>query len=68
MSTILERTAKDRARPLLERRDAKGSQDLLRRRLPHYARCADLLINTEGKRPEEIAERIWDEVHHSFSS
>ena len=33
-----------------------------------YAACADLLINTEGKKPEEIAGRIWDEVHHSFSS
>jgi shikimate dehydrogenase len=68
ISTILERTAKDQARPLLNGWDAKGAQDLLRRRLPHYAACSDLLINTEGKRPEEIAERIWDEVHHSFTS
>jgi shikimate kinase len=68
MSTILERTGRGRARPLLDGLDAKGSQDLLRRRLPHYAACADLLINTEGKRPEEIAERIWNEVSHSFSS
>ncbi len=68
MSTILERTGENHARPRLFGLDAKGSQDLLRRRLPGYAACADLLINTEGKKPEEIAGRIWDEVHHSFSS
>ncbi len=68
MSTILERTAEDPTRPLLERRGAEAVRDLLRRRLPHYAACSDLLINTEGKRPEEIAERIWDEVRHTFSS
>ena len=68
MSTILERTGENRARPRLFGLDAKGSQDLLRRRLPGYAACADLLINTEGKKPEEIAGRIWDEVHHAFNS
>jgi shikimate dehydrogenase len=68
MSTILERTAEDHTRPLLNTLDAKGARDLLWRRLPDYAACSDLLINTEGKRPEEIAERIWNEVHHSFNS
>ncbi len=68
MSTILERTARGGTRPCLFGLDAEGSRDLLQERLPAYAACADLLISTEGKRPEEIAERIWDEVHHSFSS
>jgi shikimate kinase len=67
MSTILERTGKGRARPLLDGLDAKDSRDLLHRRMPAYAACADLLITTEGKTPEEIAERIWNEVRHSFS-
>jgi shikimate dehydrogenase len=68
MSTILERAGDDRSRPCLFGLDAKSSRDLIERRLPQYAACADLLINTEGKKPEEIAERIWDEVHHAFSS
>ncbi len=57
-STILERTG----------RDATSIREAIERRLPEYAACADLLIGTEGKGPEEIAGRIWDEVRHSFGN
>ncbi len=67
------RTALDRAgaagtRPLLDQPDpAARAETLLQKRIPHYASTCDLLINTEGKTPEQIAERIWDEVRHIFS-
>lgn len=67
LSTVLERTDRDRKRSLLAGLDADASRDLLRTLLPAYAVAADLVIDTEGKRPEEIAERIWDEMHQAFA-
>ncbi len=62
-ATILGRAGKD-----LDCRDASGCRDLIESYLPRYAECADLLIDTEGKSPEEISERAWDEVHRSFDT
>ncbi|MGD0231601.1 MAG: shikimate kinase [Syntrophorhabdales bacterium] len=66
--TILQRVGKDGTRPLLSGNDAEAdARALLAMRLSGYARAADLLISTEGKGPEEIAGRIWDEIHHAFT-
>jgi shikimate dehydrogenase len=67
--TILSRVAGETKRPLLATGDARETtvRTLLTRRLPLYASCADLLISTIGKGPEEIANRIWDEIHHAFT-
>lgn len=67
--TILERTGRADTRPLLGGPDAGARVDaLLRERLPLYAATSDLVINTEGKDADEIAQRIWDEVRHAFGS
>ncbi len=67
MSAVLQRTGEDRTRPLLMGRDAGNLKALFAARVPAYAACADLTIDTKGKSPEKIAERIWDEVHHAFT-
>lgn len=68
VGTVVDRAGKAGTRPLLDRPDsAAHAETLLRKRIPHYASTCDLLINTEGKTPEQIAERIWDEVRHIFS-
>jgi shikimate dehydrogenase len=66
--TALERDGAAGTRPLLDQPDpAAGAKTLLQRRIPHYASTCDLLINTEERTPQQIAERIWDEVRHIFS-
>jgi shikimate dehydrogenase len=65
--TILERTGRTDERPLHAGPDAGATvETLLRERLPLYAATSDLVINTEGKDAEEIAQRMWDEVRHAF--
>jgi shikimate dehydrogenase len=67
IETALGRAGATGTRPLLDQPDpATGAEALLQRRIPHYASTCDLLINTEGKTPEQIAERIWDEIRHIF--
>ena len=68
VKTALGRIGEIATRPLLGcGSDPEQALTLLARRLPYYARTSDLLINTAGKEPEEIAERIWDEFSGTLS-
>ncbi|HOJ51667.1 MAG TPA: shikimate kinase [Syntrophales bacterium] len=65
--TILQRLAADeqseKRRPSLTGRNvAEETLELLRERNPRYEHLADLTIDTEGKRPEEVAEEILNEL------
>ena len=67
--TLLARIGDTGTRPLLNDQEPGGSvEKLLDERRFLYASTADFLINTEGKRPEEIAERIWNEIRSTFSN
>ncbi|HVN25067.1 MAG TPA: shikimate kinase [Syntrophorhabdales bacterium] len=67
--TLLTRIADTGSRPLLHGEDplARIEKQLGERRF-FYASTADLLISTEGERPDEIAGRIWSEIHKTLSS
>jgi len=69
VDTALTRVGGEGTRPLL-RGDDPGSRAraLLDERLFLYACTSDLVINTRGKTPRDIAARIWDEVHYVFDS
>ena len=69
MRTALSRIGDPGTRPLLLTGvdPEAAARALLARRLPYYARTSDLLINTAGKKPDEIAERIWDEFGDAFN-
>ncbi|WP_421868496.1 shikimate kinase AroK [Motiliproteus sp.] len=55
----IERTSKDRNRPLLQTEDpAKVLSDLMQVRDPLYRDCCDLLIQTDGRRPKSVAREI----------
>jgi shikimate dehydrogenase len=57
--TIIRRLANDTTRPLLKVDDKETEVSrILHSRMPHYAYASDLFINTDEKKPEEIAERI----------
>lgn len=67
IGAALKRIGETGTRPLLSAEGPeKAAKSLLGRRIPYYARISDLVINTEGKSPEELAERIWHEVHYAF--
>jgi len=56
-------------RPLLNREETESrARGLLAKRLFLYACTADLLVNTRDKTPNDIAQRIWDEIHHAFDN
>jgi len=51
------------ARPLLVGTDRRSRlEDLLKERLAHYAQCADLVLESESRSPDEVAERIHGEL------
>ena len=61
--TIFERIGKDESRPLLNVADREGvAQRIIERRIPLYARTADIVVNTDGKSAREVAEQIASEV------
>jgi shikimate dehydrogenase len=67
VKTALDRVGSTTTRPLLHGSDPEtAASALLANRISYYARTCDLLISTERKSPDEIAERIWHEVHHNF--
>jgi shikimate dehydrogenase len=67
VGTILQRVGSDRSRPLLNVQDRRSEiEKMLRLRTGYYARACDLIINTDGKEPEEIAQRIYDEINTSL--
>lgn len=60
--TIIKRTGNDNSRPLLQVEDPlKKIKELLDYRTPFYEK-ADVMIDTEGKSPFEIAEEILKRV------
>jgi shikimate dehydrogenase len=67
--TALARIGETDTRPLLNGQSPESrARALLQERLFLYACTSDLLINTRGKTPREIAARIWDEVHYAFDN
>jgi shikimate dehydrogenase len=61
---ILRRVGKDSSRPLLKVKDRAGKiHSLLSQRTPLYAASCDFAICTDGKKPQEIARMILDEIH-----
>ena len=67
--TALARIGETDTRPLLNGQSSESrARALLQERLFLYACTSDLLINTRGKTPHEIAARIWDEVHYAFDN
>lgn len=60
--TILRRTSNDNSRPLLQVEDPlKKIKELLEFRRPYYER-SDIMIDTEGKSPLEVAEEIIERI------
>lgn len=60
--TILKRTSKDSTRPLLQVEDPLNKiKELLSLRQPYYER-ADIMIDTEGKTPLQVAEEILENM------
>ncbi len=55
----IERTAKDRNRPLLQTENpSRVLAELMRNRDPLYQECCDMLIHTDGRRPKSVARDI----------
>ncbi|GAA5482634.1 shikimate kinase [Haloferula sargassicola] len=68
VDTILERTGRNRDRPLLETDDpAARIQALLDQRMPLYRASADLEIDTAGLDPEETACGILESARYHFA-
>lgn len=60
--TIFERTKDDTSRPLLQVKDPlQRIRELLNFRRPYYEK-ADIMIDTDGKTPEEVAEEIIKKI------
>ncbi|MCW8883855.1 MAG: shikimate kinase AroK [Motiliproteus sp.] len=58
----VERTAKDRNRPLLQAENpAQVLTNLMAIRDPIYQQCCDLMIHTDGRRPKMVVREI---IHH----
>ena len=61
--TIYDRVKNDTTRPLLQCDDPKKKiETMLEIREPVYKSCADLVINVDGKRIEEIVVEVKEEV------
>lgn len=60
--TILKRTGDNNERPLLQVEDPIGKiKELLDFRKPYYEK-ADILVDTEGKSPRQVAEEILEKI------
>jgi shikimate dehydrogenase len=76
---LLERLSEDNSRPLLVGKTQREDMEIaLKERKSLYQKAADLTVDTEGKKPEEVAEAIikslkkiccliGDPVEHSLS-
>ncbi|MFN3740058.1 MAG: shikimate kinase [Thermodesulfovibrionales bacterium] len=63
--TIFERTKNDTSRPLLQVNDPlQRIKELLNMRRPYYEK-ADIMIDTDRKTPEEVAEEIIKKIQTS---
>jgi shikimate dehydrogenase len=66
VETSLARIGRTESRPLLHGQSLEQAAALLAERRFLYASACDLVINTEGKSPEEIAARIYDETYNTL--
>ncbi len=63
--TLRTRLAAGEGRPLADKSDWSKVEALWRRRLPLYEK-ADLIVDTDDRTPEEVAERIMKAVSRSW--
>ena len=65
ISQQLERTSRDKSRPLLQTNDRKGKiQSLMEIREPFYREIADIVIDTGKGNPKSIATKIVKEIQN----
>ena len=61
--TVYERVKEDRGRPLLQCPDPLGRiRELLSERSAAYEECADIILDTDGRPPAELAAEIAERV------
>ena len=61
------RRAGGATRPLLSGSDPVGAaRELLEARLPTYAACSDLIVDTASRTPEVVARKITDEIRQTW--
>ena len=60
IETLLKRVEGDTTRPLLQGGAEEKIKKLYKERTPVYERAADIIIDTDGLSPEEIAQRITE--------
>ena len=61
--TIFERIGTDESRPLLNVEDRESvAQRIIKRRIPFYAKTADIIVHTDAKSAEDVAKQIVNEV------
>ncbi len=66
---LFERVSRTRKRPLLECADPRSAlRKLLAEREPFYAACADLKIDSSGKKHAQVAEAVLIESHGLVAS
>lgn len=59
IETLVERTRRDRNRPLLQTEDPRGKiEELLRQREPVYRKIADVIVDTGQRAPSSVARDI----------
>lgn len=59
IETLVERTRRDRNRPLLQTEDPRGKiEELLRQRDPVYRQIADVIVDTGQRAPSSVARDI----------
>ncbi len=63
--TILERVQHDDNRPLLKgKKNVEAIRELMDERMLAYRQAADLIVDVDGKRPEDIAEEILGKINN----
>ena len=60
IATLSQRLQGDASRPLLKGDMQERLQTLMRERAPIYENSADIVIDTDGVSPEEVAEKITE--------
>jgi shikimate kinase len=58
LDTLIKRVEHDHSRPLLKGDAKQKMTDLLAVRTPIYESVADVIIDTDGLKPDEIAKKI----------
>lgn len=65
---ILRRTEGDGSRPLLGKDRESSATRIMAERLRRYALASDIVVDTTGKTPVEIAELVLDEIGEAIRS